>query len=402
MDQASEISGSKGAKGSSGGGIDVLHVIPSLSIGGAENMLAALASAPRERPMRQAVAQIFRDDALAGPIRAAGVPVYSADARTMVQVPVAVVRLARLIRRLQPRVIQSWVHYADLLSLLALEVSGRRSATRLYWGVRCSYVDFSQYSRTYYWAVRACAALSRWPDAVVANSFAGREMHRQLGYSPRAFFVVPNGIDTDRFVPDGEVRARLRRDFALDDAAFVVVHVARTDPLKDHALLLAVAAAMPNVHFIAVGAGTEALANPANLRCVGLRRDVPKILAMADAFVLTSRGEGFPNVLAEAMSAGLPVVTTDVGDARRIVGDAGAVVPPGDRDAMVLAVGELLRAGPDLRREQGRRARQRIVDQFSLRACVSSFDALHLHGVAPCEPGDRVRDQSEPVQAISG
>jgi len=107
-------------------------------------------------------------------------------------------------------------------------------------------------------------------------------------------------------------------------------------------------------------------------------------------------------VLAEAMSAGLPVVTTDVGDARRIVGDAGAVVPPGDRDAMVLAVGELLRAGPELRREQGRRARQRIVDQFSLRACVASFDALHLHGVAPCEPGDRVRDQSEPVQAISG
>jgi glycosyltransferase involved in cell wall biosynthesis len=368
------------------GEIDVLHIVPDLSMGGAEQMLTRLVTAPRDAPVRCAVVQILSDDTLADTIRAAGVPVYSMQLQRMLALPAAVTRLVALIRRLRPRAIQSWMYYADLLALAALEVSGCRQSTRLYWGVRCSQVDFSQYRRMLRWTVSTCGSLSGRPDAIVANSFAGREIHRRLGYLHPAFYVIPNGIDTDHFRFDPRGRERLRAELAIEREATVAIHVGRIDPLKDHKMLLAVAEAVPELRFLAVGAGTETLAGARNLRGLGLRRDVPQLLSAADVFVLTSRfGEGFPNALAEAMATSLPVVTTDVGDARRIVGDTGTAVAPGDRLAMVAALKHLAQADLGSRRKQGDRCRARIVSEFSLRSCVAAFDSLHLHGTAPVD-----------------
>ena len=111
-----------------------------------------------------------------------------------------------------PAAIQSWLYYADLISLWALEISGRRATTRLYWGVRCSDMDQSKYQRGLRWAIAACVSRSARPDAVVANSFAGRDAHLRLGYAPRAFPVRP-----DRRIAasdqDSPIRARpLRHD----------------------------------------------------------------------------------------------------------------------------------------------------------------------------------------------
>src|SRR4029077_9065516 len=106
---------------------------------------------------------------------------------------------------------------------------------------------------------------------------------------------------------------------------------------------------------------------PPNLLCLGLRRDVPQLLAASDAFVLTSaNGEGFPNVVAEAMVAGLPVISTDVGDVRRMLGDTGTIVAPGDRTGMVAAITELLALPEEIRRARGERARERARATFSL------------------------------------
>jgi len=377
------------------GKIDVLHVIPTLAVGGAENMLATLVTAPRERPMHHAVAYFLAGDQLAEPIRRAGVPVHWTGTLAPWQAPLAVVRLAGLIRRLRPKVVQSWIYYGDLAALWALELSGRRASTRLYWGIRCSYIDYAQYGRALGWAVRWCASHAGRPDAIVANSYVGRQHHRDLGYLNKSFFVIPNGVDTERFHPDPLARARLRSELGLDAADPVVVHVARVDPVKDHALLVAVAETMPAIRFLAAGPDTERLSGPPNLLRLGVRRDVPQLLAAADALVLTSRGEGFPNVVLEAMATALPVVTTDVGDARRIVGDTGAIVPVGDRAGLVAELTKLFAKPAAERSELGDRARTRAVSAFSLAAYVAAFDVLHRSGTGPQEtPPDPARDSA--------
>lgn len=103
-----------------------------------------------------------------------------------------------------------------------------------------------------------------------------------------------------------------------------------------------------------------------------------RLLNAADLFVSSSAfGEGFSTVIAEAMSAGLPVVATGVGDARRILGDTGIVVPPRDPEALAAAVKRLADEPDAARAARGRAARERIGSQFSLRQAIANFRDFH-------------------------
>jgi glycosyltransferase involved in cell wall biosynthesis len=364
--------------GKFGHGLDVMHVIPSLGVGGAERVLATLVSAARDPPMRQIVVHFLADDMMGARIRDAGVPIERIPVDRAADAARATWQLSRLIRMRRPAVIQTWAYYADLLSLAALTLSGLRVSTRLYWGIRCSDLNLADYSAGLRWTVRACARLASGPDAVIANSDAGRAAHLRLGYVPRRFIVIPNGIDTVRFAPDPRARARLRHELALGAGAPVVAHVARVDPMKDHAALIAVAAALPETHFLAIGKGTEALQGPPNLHRLGVRDDIPELLAASDAMLSTSRyGEGFSNAIAEAMAVGLPVVATDVGDARLIVGEPRGIVAPGAVHAMAAELGRIMRMSDQERAAAALRGRRRIQESFSVEALVARFDALH-------------------------
>ncbi len=367
----------------------ILHVIPGLGTGGAEHALAALVTAKRKQPISQIVVDLLSsasDSALTEAIRAAGIPVHQFGGRTVLDFPVVLFRLARLIRQVRPLAVQSWLYYADLASLWGLALSGQRATTRLYWGIRSSDMNQNHYRRALGWTIQACAKLSARPDAVVANSYAGRDAHRAMGYAPRAFPVIPNGIDTRQFRPDPATRTRMRKQLRIPDGKSVVIHVGRVDPMKDHGTLIAVAMALPDVHFIMAGSGTEKLGVPPNVTALGLRRDMPDLYAAADLLLSTSIfGEGFPNVVAEAMACGVPIVATKVGDSRRIVGDTGVIVSPRQFPAMVAAITGILAEKGAKRRARASAARKRVEKHYSLDRAVRSFDALHLLGKLPDE-----------------
>jgi glycosyltransferase involved in cell wall biosynthesis len=362
----------------------VLHVIPGLRVGGAENMLAALVTAKRDNPFQQAVVNLLSGGVMAEPIRNAGIPIHDIGIVHPTAFWLAVLRLARLIRDLRPTAIQSWLYYGDFISYWALRLSGRRSSTRLYWGIRCS--DMYQSSS---WplrlTIRACAHWSAAPDAVVANSYAGRDLHRKLGYRPRVFLVIPNGFDVERFHPDPAGRAKIRAELGIADAAPVVIHTGRVDPMKDHTSLMEVAARLPKLKFVFVGPGTRDLSAPPNVMTLGLRRDMPSLYAAADFAISTSVSEGFPNFIAEAMACGVPVVATDVGDSRLIVGDTGTIVPARDVTAMAAALSELSMEPIAQHQRRCIMARESIERNFSLDKAVAAFDALHLHGDFTCD-----------------
>ena len=364
----------------------VLHVIPKLATGGAERALATLVTADRQEPVAPVVVELVGGGEVGIPIRAAGIPVHELGIQGPIHVPVAVASLAALIRRLRPVAVQSWLYYADLASLWALDLSGRRSATRLYWGVRCSDMDQSHYSTALRRTIAACVRRAHRPDAVVANSFAGRVVHRKLGYAPKAFPVIPNGIDTSKFQPDREARLRMRAELGISGTQPLVIHAARVDPMKDHESLILLARKMPDVTFLAVGAGTQLLAAPENLTTLGVRQDVAALYAAADVVLSTSVfGEGFSNVVAEAMACGIPAVATEVGDVRRIVGATGEIVAPRDVAAMAAAIGRLISLPDAQQAGRGLECRERIRQFFSLEYAVAAFDALHLHGRMPAE-----------------
>ena len=114
-----------------------------------------------------------------------------------------------------------------------------------------------------------------------------------------------------------------------------------------------------------------------SVRLLGRRNDIPEITAALDIASSSSYGEGFSNAIGEAMSCGVPCVVTDVGDSAWIVGDTGKVVPPRDPTALANALRELVNMGAVARRALGERARQRVVENFSLEAVVRQYEDLY-------------------------
>ena len=355
----------------------VLHVITGLQTGGAERMLANLCIAGQRAGDSPVVVALCPGGSQYERLREAGVTVVSLGMKKGVPSIGGLIRLARMLRREAPDVVQSWMYHADLYGLLALWLSGRRRQTRLYWGVRCSDMDLRRYGIVLRLTVRLCAWLSRSVDGIVVNSQAGARIHRRLGYPARRMTVIDNGFDTESFRPDAGQRQAMRRSLGLPDDAFVVGCVARMDEMKDFPTLGAALDLLDGVTCIAVGKDTESAAVARGMIALGERTDVPRLLNGFDLLISASAfGEGFSNAIGEAMATGIPVVATDVGDARRILGEAGRIVPPRNPRALAKAVTDL-RDDPKARLAMGQAARQRIKRQFSIRHSLQAFETLY-------------------------
>jgi len=114
------------------------------------------------------------------------------------------------------------------------------------------------------------------------------------------------------------------------------------------------------------------------IHLLGRREDIPQIMAAMDVVVSSSAfGEGFPNVIGEAMATEVPCVVTDVGDSAMIVGQTGKVVAPKNPDALADGIIELLKLPAEKRHELGRKARQRIRDHYSLEKIVRDYEKLY-------------------------
>ncbi len=362
----------------------ILHLITGLETGGAEGMLARLVTRTDRSHFRSVVVSMT-DTGTVGPIIAgAGLPVEALGIRRGMIDPRGVTRLIGLLRRYRPDIVQTWLYHADLLGLIAHRLG---YAPRLAWNIRCSDMAGPGFVR---------AILSRFsalPDRVIINSLAGRRFHESIGYHPRRWDHIPNGYDTAMLRPDETARSRSRAALGLDPSAIVIGMAARYHPMKDHAAFLAAAArqaaARPDIVFVLLGAGIE----PANrdlvraieahglmprLRLLGERADMNAVYPALDIATLTSAyGEGFPNVLAEAMACGVPCVATGSGDAAEILGEFGIIVPPHDPQALAKGWQRMIALGHEGRRALGIRARARIVENYDLDQVVRRFEALY-------------------------
>ncbi len=344
-------------------------------------MLVRLAAASDRARFRHSVVSLTDGGALIPQLLGAGIEVHTLGMRRGLPTPAALIRTVALLRRLRPDIIQTWLYHADLLGLIAGRLAGCR---RVIWNLRCSDMDLGQYGRMTGFVVWLLAKLSALPVAVIANSESGRRWHESIGYRPKTWAVIGNGVDLGQFQPDAEARRRWRKEMGFDDRTMVIGMVARRDPMKDHEAVLAAASAS-NATFVLVGRDVDqdpalrALAAPlgGRVRLLPETDDVPGMMAGFDIFVLASRfGEGSPNVVAEAMACAMPCVVTDVGDCRVMIGEAGIVVARGDVPALAQAIARLA-ADPGARQGLGRKARERATEMFSLPAAVNRYEALY-------------------------
>lgn len=368
--------------------IRVLHVIVALTPGGAEAMLAKLVGRMNRARFESTVVSMTDRGALGDVVEQTGTELITLGMRRGFPDPRAFFHFRSLVRKRRPDVIQSWMYHADVLAALTCRGAG----IPVLWNIRCSDMQMSNYSPLSALTVRVAARLSRWPVGIVVNSIAGRDHHQRIGYRPRAWYFIPNGFDLARFRPDADARREIRAEAGIDDQTPLVGMISRFDPMKDHAGFFeaaAVVARRTGAHFLLAGAGVVESNAPlrrlfdkpdleGRVHLLGYRLDSERMMAALDVNVLPSAyGEGFPNVIGEAMACGVVCVTTDVGDAAAIVGDCGFIVPPRDAAALADAITTALRLPSGERLALGREGRQRIEEQFSVDRIVRRYEDLY-------------------------
>ncbi len=319
-------------------------------------------------------------------IRNQDVSIHALNMKKGIPDPRGISRLKAVVFHYEPDIIQCWMYHANLFGLLF----SRRKP--LVWNIRCSDMDLSRYGFVYKSTVKAGAIFSKIPDALIANSFAGKKFHEGLGYDPKRWEIIPNGFDPGLFKPDAKARTTIRFELGIPEDAPVIGLIARFDPMKDHRTFFHAAHLLlkthPTVHFVLAGQNitshnpelyrlTGDYRNSRQFHLLGQRRDIPDVLNALDIATSSSLSEGLSNTIGEAMAAGVPCVVTDVGDSRLLVGDAGHVVPKNNPEILARAWQRLIDAGPDHIRLLGDMARKRIQEHYCLDTSVRRYEELY-------------------------
>lgn len=370
--------------------VKVLHIIVGLNTGGAELMLKRLVESHlASNDYRHTVISLTSIGKVGVQLQDIGMKVHALGMRSILDSPRATWRLARLIRILRPDVVQTWMYHADLLGGLAARLAGNRNVI---WGIRTTDIKAGGSRATA--AVRTmCAWLSRSvPSTIICAAEASRRAHIALGYDGSRMVVVPNGFDLVRLVATAAEREALRLQCDLGAGVVAIGYLGRFHPDKDQENFVLAAGLVAHKHsnarFLMVGSGLDA--NNAQLAewiratgfadrfvLLGERSDVPVCLAAMDLFCLSSRTEGFPNVVGEAMAMGLPCVVTDVGDAAILVADTGVVVPKEDSAALARGLGQMLAMTPAARQQLGLKAKARIHAEFTMERARERFESIY-------------------------
>lgn len=375
----------------------ILFVIGSLDLGGAEKHVANLCLALKRRGWQPEV-QVY---AAGGPLTSLltdnGIPVHATtlpqwlgrfvrNRRFRVRIILVLTSFALLARlwTRRPDIIHFFLPAAylmggvvSLLTPVKARIMSRRS-------LRC-YQDGHP----------LLARLERWlhpkMSLILANSQAVADDLVAEGVKPEKIQLLYNGIDLSQFSQPKDRRV-LRAALGLGEDNLVMIMVANLIPYKGHADLITslsmIKDRLPkgwvllNVGYDGgIGKQLQALVDQhglaENIRFLGSRTDVPDLLGLSDIGLLVSHEEGFSNAILEGMAAGLPMVVTDVGGNKEAVldGRTGYVVPARSPSELASALLRMTQSAE--RTEMGRRGRERVLELFSLEACVDAYERTY-------------------------
>lgn len=356
----------------------VLWVTTGLGTGGAEMMLTQLVS--QLHGWRHAVISLTEGGKHVAALRAAGAEVLSLNMPAGKPTPQALQKLFSETKRLQPAVLMGWMYHG----CLAAQMAGLALDVPVVWNIRQSLYDLTLEKRGSALVIQALVALSRFPRAITYNSRLSAQQHEALGYDWGKTLLLPNGFDLEKWRP-----------LPAEDASPgtpTIGRFGRYTAMKDFPTFLEAAALIvqkqPRVRFALAGTGvdpanTELMATVQRLKLqnhvqlLGERDDLPALTAGLTIAVSSSAfGEGFPNVVGEAMACGIPVVATDIGDTAWVMSGTGRLVPPKEPEKLAAACLEVLALSGHERKAQGMSGRQVMEKHFSLGSVLASFHSL--------------------------
>ncbi len=370
----------------SGSSVRIVYILTSLGMGGAERQAISIAERVANRGHQVSILVLrprLREE------WTTALPVHHLNMRrTPLSFAVSLLHTRRILRNLRPDLIHSHSFHANIFArLLKLFVPRSVILSTIH-----NVYEGASGRMLAYRLTDPLATLTTVVSHVAADRFV-----RLKAVSVRKCIVLPNAIDISLFTPDLNRRLSMRATpNAASNGAFIWLAAGRHVPAKDFPNLIKafaeVSKAAPHAQLWIAGqssdghkeqqsgeGGIAALLKTSHdqVRYLGLRRDMPALFDAADAFVLASAWEGMPLVLAEAMAMEKPVVATDVGGVRELLGETGHIVPPKDSAALARAMLAVMAQPCEDRQAQGYAERQRITQNFSMDTRAGEWEMLY-------------------------
>lgn len=370
--------------------IKLLHITPDLARGGSANVLLALLGQNISRGIRQKILTLSSRNDYQYELEELGVEVFQVPFDRLWTSPQALVAAKRILKKIRPHLIQTWLYKADFVGALL-----RQDGDRLIWSIHNGAVDADSLGWGKVLLLRLLARMSRRSvDRIISCSGVAAEKHATLGYAREKLRVIHNGFDGWKSQPDPKSREIIREAFGVRPGEFLVGHVGRPHSLKNYQMLAMVMVRCflknPKIKFLLVGPDSKFLSRFRERHPLFQGRHQEKIMILPpqqgltayyngiDILVMTSRAEAFPMVLGEAMLCGKVCLSTNVGDVSLLISDPQWLVAPEDAGEMAGKILQASRLSPRARAAIGRRNRQVVMKNFSVEKMGNSYHQNYL------------------------
>jgi glycosyltransferase involved in cell wall biosynthesis len=379
--------------------IKVLHLITSLEVGGAQHgMLLGLPRFDIDK-YEHIICSITDRMQMAEQFRKAGIEVHSLGLNRKTDLGVAI-RLRKLLKQQRPDILHTYLLHSNVLG----RVVGRLA------GVPVIIGSERTIGQARLWGRLVTRLTNPLTDAVEVNSeTGGRAIENFLGVPRQKVEVVRSGVDLSEFGSSTK-RAQIRVDLKQPIDTHLVLFIGRLRPVKGVEFgIRAFAAALkqhPKMHLALAGEGellqqlqaiSVELGIADNVTFLGVRNDLPDLLAAADSLIMPSLNEGFPRVAIEAMASGTPVIATNVGGNPEAIIDeeTGILVPSKDVPALTAALVRLV-TDDQLQERLGSAGKERSNQNYSVEKYTSRLDELYsqLLNIAPAQSENSIAQGS--------
>ena len=299
--------------------------------------------------------------------------------------------LIKLLRFLNPDIVQTWLVHADFVGSIAARLAGIKN---IIWNVRYSNLEIGKAKLITIITIKLLSKLSFFiPKFIVIVSKRAKKIYAIKGYEKKKLKFIPNGYDLSILKPNKIKKINFKKKIKIKKKIPLIGNVARYDPKKDHLNLINALSLIRsrNINFfcVLIGAGidknnTKLISEIKRLKLsnyvklLGQNDDIRKVMNGLDVYIQSSSyGEGFPNVVAEAMACGTPCVVTDVGDAGFIVGKNGWIAPPNNSTELAKVIEKAVNEiGTKHWNKRCNKARLRIKKNFDITDMLRLYNKL--------------------------
>lgn len=365
----------------------IVNIIVGLGNGGAEMMLYKLIENLDLKNNEVIVISMTDKGVMGDKLESLGIKVYTLNMRRGIPSIKALLEALKLVKDVE--IIQSWMYHADLFAFL---VSIFTKPYKLIWGLHHSNLEKNKNKNLTLLIAKINSFLSRYVDIIVSCSIKAKEEHIKYGYVENKIKVIPNGFSIDKYYFIEEAKEELKRELQIKDDKKILSLVGRWEHLKDHKNCLSALEILckkrEDLVLLLCGTGINKnnqelvkMIRERNLEekvyLLDRREDIPKIMSATDVYISSSSGEGFPNVIGEAMACETICVVTDVGDSAYIVGEAGFVVPRENAEELAQKIKYVLDLNFEEKKMLGKLARERIIKNFEIKNITKQYEVLY-------------------------